>query len=75
MPATHRQRIAVGLLILVVIFSGFAVAIFIYRQLPTKINYRLTLKVDSEGIASTGSNVIETRWYPGFIPWLRKLHG
>ena len=76
---THRQRIAVGLLTLVVIFFGFAAAIFIYRQLPARISYRLTLKVESEGIVSTGSSVIETRWYPGVInmgnPWNTRVRG
>jgi hypothetical protein len=70
---------AVGLLTLVLVFSGSAVAIFICRQLPTRINYRLTLKVESEGILSTGSSVIETRWYPGVInmgnAWNTRVRG
>jgi hypothetical protein len=65
MSTSRRHLIVVGLMISVVIVCGFPVALFIRSQLPTKINYRLTLNIESDGVVYTGSGVIETVWYPG----------
>ena len=70
MSIPRQNLVVVALIMSVVIFCSFSIALFIHSQMPTKINYRLTLKVEANGIVYTGSGVIESVWYPGnkFIP-------